>query len=356
MSKAINKIQSTSLGTDIRYDILRQYLDIESLLPELGIKKAKRTSTEIIACCPFHNDKHPSWSINIDQDSDRWGLFHCFVCQSGNVISLVKNVFGITYVEALKYLEDFAGIQDVENLAFDATIDRRVREENKNTTDILSNIEISFPGVRSNNEAYDWLINTRKVKEYQISDRDIRLGTGQYSGKVIFPIKNQYGIVSFYARTYTNQKQRELYYTGKGTIKNSLYGYERSDYLVNWCYLVEGCIDSLSTEVVLKEMYNDGRYNNVFAVLGPILHGGQVELLKYWDNIVLIPDMKGNAESIVPTAKKLLQNKNLYIVECYKGEDPDSMANKYRDQFKGLLSRPIPVYETKVQYLVDYGD
>ena len=55
-----------------------------------------------MACCPFHDDKHPSMKV------DR--RFHCFGCQSdGDVIDFTARLFGLNKKEAaLKLAEDFS--------------------------------------------------------------------------------------------------------------------------------------------------------------------------------------------------------------------------------------------------------
>ncbi len=54
-----------------------------------------------MACCPFHDDKHPSMKV------DR--RFHCFACQAdGDVIDFTSRLFGLSSKEAaLKLAEDF---------------------------------------------------------------------------------------------------------------------------------------------------------------------------------------------------------------------------------------------------------
>ena len=55
-----------------------------------------------MACCPFHDDKHPSMKV------DR--RFHCFGCQAdGDVIDFTARLFGLSSKEAaLKLAEDFS--------------------------------------------------------------------------------------------------------------------------------------------------------------------------------------------------------------------------------------------------------
>jgi DNA primase len=56
-------------------------------------------ASEIQVCCPFHNDKNPSMSINTNS-----GLFHCFGCGvSGSAIGFVMRYHNIGYSDALKF-------------------------------------------------------------------------------------------------------------------------------------------------------------------------------------------------------------------------------------------------------------
>jgi len=55
-----------------------------------------------LACCPFHDDRHPS--MKIDRN------YHCFACGvGGDVIDYVARLCGLTqYEAACKLIEDFA--------------------------------------------------------------------------------------------------------------------------------------------------------------------------------------------------------------------------------------------------------
>ncbi|MDE6251729.1 MAG: hypothetical protein K2M78_03695 [Lachnospiraceae bacterium] len=54
-----------------------------------------------LACCPFHDDKHPSMKI------DKY--YHCFACGvGGDAIDYVSRMYGLSqYDAALKLIEDF---------------------------------------------------------------------------------------------------------------------------------------------------------------------------------------------------------------------------------------------------------
>ena len=57
-----------------------------------------------MACCPFHNDRHPSLKLNED-------YFYCFGCGAkGDVIDLVARLFGLTNLQAAQQLASDFGL------------------------------------------------------------------------------------------------------------------------------------------------------------------------------------------------------------------------------------------------------
>ena len=59
------------------------------------------------ACCPFHNEKTPSFSIDAED-----GIYYCFGCkESGDVIKFVEKMENIEFYDAVKLLADKAGMQ-----------------------------------------------------------------------------------------------------------------------------------------------------------------------------------------------------------------------------------------------------
>ena len=63
---------------------------------------------------PNHNDSSPSFGINVETN-----FYNCFGCSAtGNIFSLVQNVEGLNFVEAIHKLSVFAKI-DVETVDFD---------------------------------------------------------------------------------------------------------------------------------------------------------------------------------------------------------------------------------------------
>ena len=86
----------------LKVDKIKEETDFLRLLDHLGIK-TKITGKNIMALCPFHDDKTPSLAVyEVDK------RFKCFGCdKKGDVVNFVEYYKGIKFIDALKYLDDF---------------------------------------------------------------------------------------------------------------------------------------------------------------------------------------------------------------------------------------------------------
>ena len=67
----------------------------------------KRRGASYVACCPFHNEKTPSFNIN-----EAKGFYHCFGChESGDAIKFVQKMEGLSFVDAVKKLAERVGVK-----------------------------------------------------------------------------------------------------------------------------------------------------------------------------------------------------------------------------------------------------
>ncbi len=99
---------------------VKEHLTARQAAEYYGLK-VRRNGT---ACCPFHDDKHPS--MKIDEN------YHCFACGvGGDAVDYVSRMFGLSqYDAALKLIEDFALPIDVKgNTEFNAQEKERIRKE-----------------------------------------------------------------------------------------------------------------------------------------------------------------------------------------------------------------------------------
>ena len=69
--------------------------------------KLTRAGREMKGCCPFHNEKTPSFYVNDDK-----GFYHCFGCSAhGDVIRFMTDAMGLPFMEAVKQLAAEAGLE-----------------------------------------------------------------------------------------------------------------------------------------------------------------------------------------------------------------------------------------------------
>lgn len=86
-------------------DELRSRVTLSSVI--MRTTKLQKAGNEWKACCPFHNEKSPSFTVN-----DQKAFYHCFGCQAhGDVISWMTDQRGMSFMDAVKELAAEAGME-----------------------------------------------------------------------------------------------------------------------------------------------------------------------------------------------------------------------------------------------------
>ncbi len=87
-------------------DQIRDRIDIVELIQEY-VPTLKRAGKTYKACCPFHQEKTPSFTCNREK-----GLFYCFGCQTGgDVFAFLMKIENLSFTEALEKLAARAGVE-----------------------------------------------------------------------------------------------------------------------------------------------------------------------------------------------------------------------------------------------------
>ena len=69
--------------------------------------KLQKKGSSYFGLCPFHNEKSPSFSVSRDKQ-----MYYCFGCGAGgNVFTFLMEYENFSFVEALKFLAERAGVQ-----------------------------------------------------------------------------------------------------------------------------------------------------------------------------------------------------------------------------------------------------
>jgi DNA primase len=84
---------------------IKSRVDIEDVVSDFV--SLKRKGQNLWACCPFHDEKTPSFSV-----SPAKGIYKCFGCgKAGDAIEFIKEIEGLNYIEAMRYLGKKYGIE-----------------------------------------------------------------------------------------------------------------------------------------------------------------------------------------------------------------------------------------------------
>ncbi|MBT4402658.1 MAG: DNA primase, partial [Elusimicrobiaceae bacterium] len=87
-------------------EIIRDRIDIVSLIQGY-LPNLKRAGRSFKACCPFHQEKTPSFHVSPDK-----GLYYCFGCQEGgDIFDFLMKIEHLSFNEAAKKLAGIAGVE-----------------------------------------------------------------------------------------------------------------------------------------------------------------------------------------------------------------------------------------------------
>ena len=190
----------------------------------------KRTGKNYMACCPFHREKTPSFSVSPQKQ-----FYKCFGCgAAGSAITFVMKYEGLSYVDAVRRLAESVGMTVPEDSRGQ---ERRARA--RTLTDYMQEAANFYTQcLRDNPRVIDYLksraISGETAALYGLGySPDAWQGLQDVFGKLMFPIRNPRGqVIAFGARTlngdehpkYLNSPETAIYRKG-----NEIYGlYEAS--------------------------------------------------------------------------------------------------------------------------------
>lgn len=352
----------------IPQDTVNKILDSAQIVDVVSdFVSLKRRGANFIACCPFHNEKTPSFYV-----SPAKGIYKCFGCgKSGTAVGFVMEHENMTYVEALKYLARKYGIEVKEKEETPEEIAARQRSESlllvldyteqffQKSLDTPEGKSIGYAYFRSRGledatirkyglgwapKAGNALATEALAKGYKeefltttgvcIKRHDGSL-CDKFYDRVIFPIHSVSGrVIGFGGRTlrsdyktanigkYVNSPQSEVY--DKSSTLYGIYFAKSEIVRQNKCYLVEGYLDVLS-------MHQLG-ITNVVASSGTSLTIPQIRLIKkFTDNVTVMYD--GDSAGIHAALRGidliLKEGLNVRVVLIPDGDDPDSYSRKH---------------------------
>lgn len=121
---------------------IKERVSIADMVDQLNISRKRSGSNRYVLCCPFHDEKTPSFMIYTEEDN-----YHCFGCQAhGDVIDFYQNTLGIEFDEALIQLSDKLGItlQDAEEVESAEQMLKTYKEELCKIQDLIAEEEKNY--------------------------------------------------------------------------------------------------------------------------------------------------------------------------------------------------------------------
>lgn len=350
----------------INQETIQRILDATHIEEVVGdFVSLKRRGANYIACCPFHDEKTPSFNVNPAR-----GIFKCFGCgKGGDAVRFLMELDHLSYPDALRYLAKKYNITIQEEELSDEQKERKNERDSlfhcsefaqKYFADLLYNNEmgsaigLSYFHQRGMTDEIiqkfglgycldEWDNFTTHARANGYSDTVLEK-TGltifkedgksydRFRGRVMFPIYTISGRVQgFSGRILTNDKTKAKYVNSPESDiylkKNSLYGiYQAKSSIVkaDKCYLVEGNVDVVS-------MHQSGVTNTV-ASCGTSLTEQQARMIaRFSKNVTVVYD--GDAAGIKATlrAVNILLEEGMHVrmVLFPDGDDPDSFAQKH---------------------------
>ena len=85
----------------------------------------KRRGANLLGCCPFHNEKTPSFTV-----SPAKGIFKCFGCgEAGNSVHFLMKHEHFSYPEALRFLANKYNIEIEEDKLTPQQMEKQTERE-----------------------------------------------------------------------------------------------------------------------------------------------------------------------------------------------------------------------------------
>ena len=323
----------------------------------------KRRGANFVACCPFHNEKTPSFYVSPSK-----GIFKCFGCgKSGSAVGFVMEEEHCSYADALRYLARKYNIEIHEKEETAEDIARRQHGESLLlVSEFAQKFFVSQLSTREGAACGGEYFKSRGIEPETIAKFglgwapaaksslvDAALAAGykaeylldagvavqredgsladKFRERVMFPIHSVSGrVIAFSGRTlrsdnpakYVNSPETEIYVKSRNLL--GIYFAKSEISRLDKCILVEGNIDMV--------MMHQLGIRNVVASCGTSLTVDQIRLIhKFTDNISIMydGDSAGVHAAIRGLSMILSEGMNVKVVLLPENEDPDSFSRKH---------------------------
>ena len=359
-------------------DELLTRTDIVALINRYIPTPLKKSGRSHMACCPFHEEKTPSFSVSQDK-----GLYYCFGCHaSGGAIKFLMEHQRMTFQEAVEELARLAGME-VPRLNTRVSTEAQKRFEKMHT--IMNKVsEFYRAQLKQNAQASEYLrgrgITSETAADFAIGyapdklylkqclgsayDEKTLLSIGllaqssnrryeKFRDRLMFPIRDRRGnAIAFGGRLLANKKHKQdrlpKYMNSPETPlfkkRNTLYGlHELKKVRDLRCLLfVEGYMDAVSL--------SQHGVRNVVATLGTATTQTHIRIaLRFSSNLIFCFDGdNAGRRAAIEAAKQALSvftdGCSINFMFLPSGEDPDSYIIRHGyEAFNKQLVKAVPI-------------
>lgn len=332
--------------------------------------------------CPFHNEKTPSFYVYPDTQS-----FYCFGCGAGGeVITFIKKIENLDYIDAVKFLAQRAGMEMPQDSYDDsiAKLKRRIYEINRETARFFHNCLISPVGEKGLSYLRGRGLTDKTIKRFGLGyapDSGFELinhlrnkgfsnsemlqanvaskskngyTVSRFFNRVMYPIIDLRGnVIAFGGRIMSDQKPKYL-----NTSDTPVFSKSTQLFALNMAKNIN------TRQLILTEGYMDvialhqAGFKNAVATLGTALTPQQADLIRrYADEVIICYDSDEAGRKASDRAIVLLRNAGLKIriVTVPGAKDPDEFMKAHGDKgpamFRVLLEKSAGDIDYKLELL-----
>lgn len=332
----------------------------------------RKTGKNFTACCPFHQEKTASFTINPDKQ-----FYYCFGCHAhGNALTFIMEYAHLDYVEAIHELASRLGIQVVyeqgnaptaleqhddlyqlisevaryyqQQLRY-AEIAKNYLKNRGLTGEIAKEFELGYAPAGWDNLFKFFGSETQEllIKAGLLSESDKKQRYDRFRHRIMFPIRDQRGrIIAFGGRVLDDSKPK--YLNSPETIlfqkSKTLYGWHRvKKSQPDKVIIVEGYLD-----VIALAQYG---IHNAVATLGTAITKEHLTLLfRHVSEIIFCFDgdtagYKAAERVLKSVILPLLREGRLVnFVFLPQNNDPDTLIRQIgRESFDRYLEKTVPL-------------
>ena len=356
---------------------LQDKIDIDQVIS--SYVNLKRRGKTLVGLCPFHNEKTPSFTVYPDTRS-----FYCFGCGAGgDVISFIRRIDNLDYIEAVKAVAQMAGMPMPEDGYDDTLSKKRMRllaanreaarffnaclmeEKNRFALEYFLNRGLSMNTIRRFGLGYapnEWraLIEHLRKKGFtdeemvlanlaRRSDKDGRTSCyDNFRNRVMFPIIDLRGnVIAFGGRVMDDSKPKYINTSDTLVYKKS-----------NGVFALNFAKNANDNKLILVEGYMDvialhqAGFTNAIACLGTAFTSEQANLLsRYAEEILICYDNDEAGKKATQRALGVLGKTGvkLRVVKMEGGKDADEIIRKHgKERFNSLLGNAANRTEYKL--------